>query len=143
MSRHRLEPQFFDDKLPVVARKHIRLAGRAFPIGQTINWRSMGVSARKMRTLHAGGFVTHEDLVAETSTKPEPVAPSTEAPSDDFDMEGLDDPESDSLTIDQDLLDITKLKPLQAIAEEMGVEQVRSKEEQRELIQLARNGSAS
>lgn len=145
MSRHRLAPRIFDPKQPLFARKELRLSGRTFAVGRTVRWQSLGYSQRKMRTLYENGFVTHEDPLAGVVAPVEPVPPQEPAvadtPAEDFDMT-LDAPQS----VDQDLLDIDKLKDLHKVVDDMAmegveVEKVRAKNEQRDLIQAARNAA--
>lgn len=143
MTRHRLAPRIFDPKQTLFARKEIRLSGRTFAVGRTIRWTSLGFSQRKMRQLFENGFVTHDEPSVEAQDTPasEPEPETLQDIAEDFDMT-LSEPQG----LDQDLLDIDKLKGLHEIVDAMAlegieVEKVRAKTDQRDLIQAARNAA--
>lgn len=141
MSRYPL-PRQFDPKKPLEVRVWFRWAGRDYEPGQPFDWRSKGISVRRVRQMFDSGKVKEapfdiEDAVDEPVEEPADEAPET--------VEDPADEASETVDFDLDFSDgldeIYSLKDLKQIAESEGAPTKRSIKEQRDAIREHRDSS--
>ncbi len=129
MSRYPL-PRQFDPKKPLEVRVWFRWAGRDYEPGQPFDWRSKGISVRRVRQMFDAGKIKDaqfdiEDVADET---PDPVDETPDPVDFDLDFaDGLDE--------------IYNLKDLKKIAESEGAPTKRGIKEQRDAIRAHRDSS--